>query len=282
MIFISTRHVFYFDPHLYFVFVYPPHIVGPTFPLPRFERTRQSWLHVCGRCHNLLVPIELTDTSNRDGRNLTVHSLVEAMQRVYHFTKPLAYLLALAGVFFCGNGRTVDLGRLAKHNVIEHDASLSRQDTQPPHDHSPTDADLNLVAQLMWMSPKNFLVLNDLAAARVIRESQAVGGPLGPLHAEIARAESGLILQVFGDEKLEVDKDILYAWLVDGRLPGCWKSPKRMIGIHTTASVGRQIANVVDSIRNTERGRLPQLGLCHLALHTLSRELRFSTFGFIL
>ncbi|KAF9652162.1 Cloroperoxidase, partial [Thelephora ganbajun] len=179
---------------------------------------------------------------NRDGRDLTVHALVDAMRRVYNFTKPLAYLLALAGVFLCGDGRTVDLDRLAKHNVIEHDASLSRQDTRPPNDYSPILADLNLVAQLMHVSPNNFLVLNDLAMARVIRESQAVGGPLSFPYAEIAKAESGLILQVLGDESLEVDKDVLCTWLVDGRLPDSWEPPKRRIGIRTTASVRRCIA----------------------------------------
>ena len=204
------------------------------------------------------------------------------MQRVYHLTKPLAYLLALAGVFLCGDGRTVDLDRLAKHNVIEHDASLSRQDTQPPNDYSPICADPSLVARLMHVSPKNFLVLSDLAFARVIRESQAVGGPLSPLHAEIARAESGLILQVFGGEKLEVGKDVLCAWLVGGRLSDCWEPPKRTIGIRTTVSVGRRIADVMDSIRNDKRGRPSLLDSCHPAFCPLSRELRFSTFGFTL
>ena len=32
-------------------------------------------------------------------------------------------LLALSGVFLCGDGRTVDLDHLAKYNVIEHEAS---------------------------------------------------------------------------------------------------------------------------------------------------------------
>jgi hypothetical protein len=198
---------------------------------------------------------------------------------VYNFTKPLAYLLALAGVFLCGDGRTVDLDHLAKHNVIEHDASLSRQDTQPPDDCSPIPADPDLVAQLMRMSPKNFLGLNDLAVARVVRELQAVSGPLDSLHAEIARAESGLILQVFGGENWEVDKDVLRAWLVDGHLSDRWKSPKRMVGIRTTASVGRRIADVMDSTRDPKHARPSSLSPYYLAL---CGRLRLLTFGFIL
>ena len=201
---------------------------------------------------------------------------------MYRFTIPLAYLLALAGVFLCGDGRTINLDCLAKHNVIEHDASLSRQDTQPPHDYAPIPADPNLVAQLMRVSSKSFLVLNDLAVFRVVRESQALGGPLSILHAEIARAESSLILQVFGNEKWEVDKDVLCPWLVDGRLPHRWRSPKRTIGIRTTASVGRRIANVMDYTRNSDRTRPRSLGSFRLAPLPLSIHLRFFASGFIM
>ena len=115
--------------------------------------------------------------------------------------------MAIAGVFLCGDGKSVNLDRLAKHNVIEHDASLSRQDTRPPSDYAPIPADPSLVAQLMDLSQERFLVLKDLAVFRVFRESQAVGGPLDPVHAEVARAEAALVLQVFGGENQQVDKE---------------------------------------------------------------------------
>ena len=134
----------------------------------------------------------------------------------------------------------------------------------------------------MRMSSRSFLVLSDITAVRVVRESQALGGPLTRLHAEISRAESGLILQVFGDEKWEADKDVLYAWLVDGRLPHRWRSLKRTIGIHTTASVGRRIANVMEYTRNSDRTRSKLLGSFRLAPLPLSIQLRFFAFGFIL
>ena len=204
------------------------------------------------------------------------------MQRTYNFTKPLAYLLAFAGVFLCGNGRTVDLDRLAKHNVIEHDASLSRQDAQPSDDYSPISADPDLVNQLMRLRPGPFLALNDLAVARVIRESQALGGPLSFLHAIIAKAESGLILQVFGGENCEVDKNVLRAWFVDGRLCDSLMPPKKRIGIHTTSSIRRRIANVMASIRNPKSTRSPFLDSYYLASCLLGGELRLLAFGLVL
>ena len=173
--------------------------------------------------------------------------------------------MAIAGVFLCGDGKTVNLDRLAKHNVIEHDASLSRQDTRPPSDYAPIPADPSLVAQLMDLSQERFLVLNDLAVFRVFRESQAVGGPLDPVHAEVARAEAALVLQVFGGENQQVDKDVLSTWLVDGRLPECWKPPKREIGLLTTMPVVRRIARTMDSIRHPERTRFLQLGFYFFA-----------------
>jgi len=114
--------------------------------------------------------------------------------------------------------------------------------------------------------------------ARVIRESQAVGGPLSSLHAEIARAESALIVQVFGGENSQVDKDILRIWLVDGRLSGCWESPKRRIGIRTTSSVGRRIAAIMNSTRNPKHAQ-PSLLDSYSLLPSLARELRLLASG---
>jgi len=277
-----ARHAFHFHLHLHPASVYSSQFIRPAFSLPWLERTCQPWIHVCGTHLDFSGQTRLTRASNRDGRKLTIHALVDAMQRVYNFTKPLAYLLALSGVFLCGNGRTVNLDRLAKHNVIEHDASLSRQDAQPSDDYSPIPADPNLVAHLMRVSPETFLVLKDLAVARVIRESRAVSGPLGSLHAEIARAESGLILQVFGGGALEVDKDVLYIWLVDGRLPGRWKSPIGRIGIRTTSAIGRRLSNIMDSTRDPKHTRPSPPGSYCLVPRFLGRELRLLAFGFIL
>ena len=101
--------------------------IRPTLSLSCFERTCELWLYVCdGRHHIFRQLVDRLTVSNRDGLNLTARALVEAIQRVYHFKKPLAYLLVLAGVFLCGDGQTINLDCLAIHNVIEHNASLSR------------------------------------------------------------------------------------------------------------------------------------------------------------
>lgn len=44
--------------------------------------------------------------------------------QVYGLSGPMAAVLAGGGVVQCGNGFKVDLGALAAHNKIEHDASM--------------------------------------------------------------------------------------------------------------------------------------------------------------
>lgn len=122
--------------------------------------------------------------------------------------------------------------------------------------------------------------MNDFAVARVIRESQALGGPLDCLHAKIAKAESALILQVFGGENCEVDKNVLRVWFVDGRLCDNWIPPKKRIGIYTTSSIRRQIANVMASIRNPKPTPSSFLDSYYLAFR-LGRELRLLAFGLV-
>jgi len=43
---------------------------------------------------------------------------------VYGLSSPFAATLAIGGVVKCGNGFRVNLGDLAAHNNIEHDASM--------------------------------------------------------------------------------------------------------------------------------------------------------------
>ena len=248
----AQQNVFHSRLDLSHAPVRPSRSIRPTLSLSWLEHACEPWLHVRRCRHEFSDQIGLTNVSNHDGKNLTISALVEAIHSVYHLTKPLAFLMTITGVLFCGNGRTVDLHQLAKHNAIEHDASLSRPDTQPPSKFAPIDADPEIVDQLMRISPENFLVLKDIATHRVNRESQAVGGPLDFIHAEIARAEFSLLLQVFGNDNMEVDKDLLRNWFVEGRLPDSWKAPEKTIGILTSVALTRRIAAAVKAIRNSK------------------------------
>jgi hypothetical protein len=171
------------------------------------------------------------------------------MQRVYNFSPALAYSFAVMGVLLCGNGRTVDLEQLAKHNLIEHDASLSRRDLitcLPFHGYAPMAPDLALVDQLLDQSSDGvYLTLQDFARARILRESAIVGAPLDPLRAELARGETSLILEVLGNDTGRVAKDVLRGWLVDGKLPDGWKRPDKVVGLFRTVLMSRRVAGAM-------------------------------------
>lgn len=175
------------------------------------------------------------------------------MERIYNFSPTLAYSFAVMGVLLCGNGRTVDLEQLAKHNRIEHDASLSRRDLVtylPFHGYAPIAPDLALVDQLLSQSSDGIsLTLRDFARARVLRESAIVGAPLDPLRAELARGETSLILEVLGNATGRVAKDVLRAWLVDGKLPDDWKRPEKVISLVRTVLMSRRVASAMRELK---------------------------------
>ena len=62
--------------------------------------------------------------SPRDGKNISFFQLKNAIMEVYGLSSPFAATLAIGGVVKCGNGFRVNLGDLAAHNNIEHDASM--------------------------------------------------------------------------------------------------------------------------------------------------------------
>jgi hypothetical protein len=65
-----------------------------------------------------------------DGKNLSVPLLVKALGEAYNTSPELSTIVSLGGVSTSPNpsGGTFDLDDLNKHNIIEHDGSLSRAD----------------------------------------------------------------------------------------------------------------------------------------------------------
>lgn len=66
----------------------------------------------------------------RDGRNITVASLVPVLQEVFHLSPELANIISGLGVFTAPDPSkgVFTLDDLNRHNFFEHDASLSRED----------------------------------------------------------------------------------------------------------------------------------------------------------
>lgn len=66
----------------------------------------------------------------RDGRNITVASLVPVLQEVFHLSNELATIISTLGLFTAPDPTkgVFTLDDLNRHNLFEHDASLSRED----------------------------------------------------------------------------------------------------------------------------------------------------------
>lgn len=65
----------------------------------------------------------------RSGKDLTVNTLTDALEKVFNIGFDLRIILAVGGLFSSPNALlngTMDLNDLDKHNYIEHDGSLSR------------------------------------------------------------------------------------------------------------------------------------------------------------
>ncbi|KAI0791174.1 Chloroperoxidase, partial [Abortiporus biennis] len=137
----------------------------------------------------------------RDGRKIDPDTLEKALIDAFQISHTFAYLLAHGGKFMLGQkGDTFSLEDLARHNIVEHDASLFHADAGSRDEYAPNHPDQVMVRTVLkessdgsTMSPDNFV------AARVKRDSCYEGGPkLDLVHHEIAIGEMGLVLTIFG------------------------------------------------------------------------------------
>ena len=181
---------------------------------------------------------------------------------MYGISIPAATILALGGLVKCGHreglGLVVDLHDLAKHNALEHDASLVHANTPSGDVYAPTAVDQNLLRQLLATSDTDSLTLDDLCRAQVARV--AASPPLASDQAFVSKGELCLIHQVFGvapgtkaaegsgsssgggDSGLVVPKAFLEQWLGQEMLPTEWQGPLRGVGVLDIVSGSRSIS----------------------------------------
>lgn len=174
-------------------------------------------------CTSPTLPGLLKTSSNaayspHSGRNLGIFQLTRSISELYGLSYPLAALLSIGGVLTCGRWGKVDLESLAKHNRIEHDASLVHKDLR---DGDNKDVCPQLVSELLAESSNGRgLSWADLARARARREAR-IPQPLDFVHTTISRGESVLSVMVMGDGK-EVPLDVAKAWYGEEKLPAGW------------------------------------------------------------
>jgi len=165
------------------------------------------------------------------------------------------YIEAFEAVFLCGNGRTVDLHQLRKHNVIEHDASLSRDDILTGDSWT---VDRRLISDMYPEGSDRGLTFKDIAAVRVKRERLLPKGRLDWAHNRIALGEASLVIGVWGlggngvFEHNIVPYQRIRSFFVDERLPPDWMRPEFSLGFLKTLELGGKMRAEMDAILEAE------------------------------
>lgn len=127
--------------------------------------------------------------------------------------------------------KSLNLQEIGKHNGIEHNASVVHDDDDNGSPLAPTKVDPTLLHKFLTRaySPdclinkegKGFVTIEDIARTRVSRE--AASQPVDPLHAEIARGEFAMVLNIFGKGAMKtLDTNDLEHWLDENRFPPGW------------------------------------------------------------
>jgi hypothetical protein len=194
-----------------------------------------------------------------DGKQLNASIITQALEKGYGLSSMLSHILVLGGITLLGQIGSFSLSDLARHNRIEHDASLVHGDTKPRDEYAPISADSALVKQFLEQAKDgHVMTVEDVARARVWRESQCP--VLNKLHAEIARGEMAIAFGVFGQEdsgRHGIPVDLLRVWLGEERLPDGWK-PSHTQGLLETIRTSRQIYSEMKKIEDGGEKAAPE------------------------
>lgn len=131
----------------------------------------------------------------------------------------------------------MSLADLARHNLIEHDASLFHVDAHDEDEYAPSAVNESLIKTAIDEGGRykpGHMTLEDVANIRVKREAES--RPLDGVHAEIARGEMAVAIGILGGENAVtegIDMDVLRLWIRQERLPDGWK-PNHTQGLYQT------------------------------------------------
>ncbi len=156
----------------------------------------------------------------------------------------MAIVLSVVGTFVCGRNFKIDLEDLARHNVLEHDASLTHANALPNGRYAPVNVDKELLQNLLDESRNpDVLTFDELVTVRANRDKTLIR-PLSKAHGIISRGEVALTVQTFGDEEGNMPKQYIREWFGKERLPCGWTKPAIAIGLWKTT----QIVNWVEKL----------------------------------
>jgi len=173
---------------------------------------------------------------------MSVWDLVRALKEGYNISTVLANILSIGGAIILGQWKSISLADLARHNMIEHDASLIHKDDVNGDEYASTKVDKTLLQHICAAGGKVIpgrMTLEDATRIRVKRESEC--RKLDGLHAEIARGEIAIAIGILGGKdaaETGVDIGVLRDWMKNERLPADWK-PDHTQGLYQTYKMAK-------------------------------------------
>lgn len=198
---------------------------------------------------------------------MSVWDIIRGLKECYHLSTALAWVLAFGGFFLIHKiGQKISLHDIAKHNKIEHDASLVHANAGEKT-YAPTDIIDRLVDELVldaisgdetFEGPgagdgRILMSAHDVGKARVRRERDS--NPLDALHSEIARGEMAIVLGMWNTKlpngREGVPVEWLREWIQYERMPKTWKHD-HIQSLPDTVHRSSLIRKAMKDIRQTE------------------------------
>lgn len=214
---------------------------------PSESRLLVRYLHHLHRLRETLICAHRP----RDGKQLTAPIITHALEEGYGLSSTLAHILVVGGIALLGQVGAFSLSDLARHNRIEHDASIVHDDTPARDEYAPIAPDSELVKQFLEQAKDGqIMTVEDVARARVWRESQCP--ILTSMQAEIARGEMAIAIGLFtppNAEKQGIPLDMLRVWLTEERLPDGWR-PTHTQGLLETFRTSREMQSDMNRIKD--------------------------------
>ncbi|KAK7951059.1 Cloroperoxidase [Apiospora aurea] len=183
----------------------------------------------------------------RDGRDIDAATLSRALARSLNADP------RLAGAFFASaittnpapNATTFSLSDLTRHNILEHDGSLSRQDA---HFARADLLDPSVFAETLSQFPDPVIDLTQAARARQARiDSSSQTNPEFAL-SDVLRTnsllETAIYLIAFGDrEAATIPKETFVYFFENERFPPGWERAEKAITLEELTQMVGRVAN---------------------------------------
>jgi len=180
-----------------------------------------------------------------NGRDISAFQLIRVLREHYNISLALAITLSFGGTFMCGRNFKIDLSDLARHGLIEHDASLTHANALPGARYAPITVDKELVQDVLDSSKSaDVLTFNDLVTVRAKRDA-TLDRPFSWAHGTISRGEVALTVQTLGDQEGNMPKQYIREWFGDERLPRGWSKPAATIGLWKTSRISNWVGHLV-------------------------------------